>query len=374
MLLRGPLDNDSRVNKEIESLGKFGHEVTILSINGSHHGTADSRVLSYNAKKRILPGVSSILLFFKFLSFAASCYKDHVVIHAHDLNTLPVAVLVRWLNFNRTVSIVYDTHEYAQNDVPNESRFNQYCKFVYEKFFIKFSDHVITVSDAIANEYTVQYGISKPDVILNCPPMSSPGRASNYFRQRFDINLDQRVFLYQGALCPGRGIDSLLDAFNSFEESGPVIIFMGYGEMRSEIEFYQSSSNNIFYHEAVSPKLLPEFTSAADVGIAFIEDCCLSYRYCLPNKLFEYLMARLPVLVSNLPEMKKMVLDYGVGFVAETGSAEDLSVAINRADEAFTEFPIKRLEYASSVFNWEAESLKLKDIFSRIESYHFLIE
>ena len=77
-------------------------------------------------------------------------------------------------------------------------------------------------------------------------------------------------------------------------------------------------NERIHYHESVSSKILNEYTCSANIGICLIEDLCLSYKFCLPNKFFEYAMAGLPILVSDLPEMRKLVEEYDCGVVCDS--------------------------------------------------------
>ncbi|MBF4328677.1 glycosyltransferase, partial [Vibrio anguillarum] len=107
-----------------------------------------------------------------------------------------------------------------------------------------------------------------------------------------------------------------------------VLVCMGYGPLEALIQEKAHQQSTIFFHPAVTPDVLLNYTSSADYGVSFIEDSCLSYRYCLPNKMFEYLMAGLPVLTSNLFEMKRLVEIEGVGIVAEENTVEGFRKAI----------------------------------------------
>jgi glycosyltransferase involved in cell wall biosynthesis len=113
------------------------------------------------------------------------------------------------------------------------------------------------------------------------------------------------IFLYQGGLGKGRGIEILLSAFVKNSNLTQAIIFMGYGPLEKEITLLAEEHENVFFHHAVSQSDLLSFTSSADVGVLFYENNCLNHYYCSPNKMFEYLMAGIPVITSNLFEIKK---------------------------------------------------------------------
>ena len=112
---------------------------------------------------------------------------------------------------------------------------------------------------------------------------------------------------------------------------------------------------NIYFHKAVSPDVLLDYTSSADFGISTIEDSCLSYRYCLPNKMFEYLMAGIPVIVSNLYEMKRLVESNMVGTVAKENTSDVLKEAIKEAEDMLKSGNFK-------VFNSLEEYKKAMDV------------
>ncbi|MBF4377114.1 glycosyltransferase, partial [Vibrio anguillarum] len=122
--------------------------------------------------------------------------------------------------------------------------------------------------------------------------------------------------------------------------------------------------STIFFHPAVTPDVLLNYTSSADYGVSFIEDSCLSYRYCLPNKMFEYLMAGLPVLTSNLFEMKRLVEIEGVGIVAEENTVEGFRKAIELSLNQDYEEIQKNVFSARKKYCWEEQEQVLREIYN----------
>lgn len=375
MLLRGPLDNDSRVKKEIQSLTQSGHEVFIVSVNSKNVNNIYNYVHKWDAKRRVFPGISAILSFFSFLLFSLNKYKDHRVIHCHDLNTLPTAVLIKFLNFKKKIDIVYDSHELAINDVPNEKKIRKAYKFIIELFFIRFCKKVICVGNLIGQKYSQLYKIELPSIILNCPPLETSYNESNskyskkdFFREKFKIKPTQKIFLYQGLLNKGRCIEMWLDVFKHFNHNDPVIVFMGYGDLKNTIKACQAKGENIFYHDAVSPEVILDYSSSADIGISCFEgNLSESLRLSLPNKLFEYMMAGLPVIVSSGPEMVKIVQKYQVGFVLHSNNTKEANGLIEEIKNNDLTFFPKNLYKASLVFNWENQSKVLNNIYNGIK-------
>ncbi|KZZ11328.1 hypothetical protein A3750_06470, partial [Oleiphilus sp. HI0079] len=286
------------------------------------------------------------------------------VIHCNDLNTLPVGALIKLVRFGR-VKVVYDAHEYEINQKPGQSKSSIKLLFFIESLFIRFANRVITVSDSIANEYQRLYKIQKPELVRNCPPYTA-AKSTDIFRETFSLRPDQRIFLYQGGLTAGRGLSDLLTLFKSYNDDSKVLVCMGYGALDISVKKASDLCDTIFYHPAVKPDVLLSYTGSADFGISFIEDSCLSYRYCLPNKMFEYFMAGLPVIVSNLPEMRKFVLETEAGFVTSQNNLQGLSEAVDLAMNC--DYPkVKANALAVSTLNcWEVEELVLIKVYREL--------
>ena len=142
---------------------------------------------------------------------------------------------------------------------------------------------------------------------------------------------------------------------------------MGYGELEEQIIKASNAENNIYFHKAVAPDILLDYTSSADFGISTIEDSCLSYRYCLPNKMFEYLMADLPVIVSNLYEMKRLVENNNIGVVAKENTPQGLKQAKGEAIKLDKDELNKNIQKVKQVYNWEEQGKVLLKAYKELE-------
>ena len=360
--------NDSRVLKTSNSLIQFGYRVTVVAIHNKglveEEMIGDINVDRVKLTSRPWPKYKPIQ-FLKYLEFVCRAfwrYQNVDVIHCNDLNTLPVGLLIKLVG--KHVKVVYDCHEY-ETEMNGLKGFEKKVKKILERLLIRFSDQVITVSDSIADEYVRLYGIAKPSLVLNCPPNQHIAEY-NIFRETFGIRKDQNIFLYQGGFSKGRGIEICLEAFERVSSDKNVLVCMGYGPLENLIEEKSKLSNNIYCHPAVSPQVLLKYTSSADYGIAYMEDTCLSYRYCLPNKIFEYMMAGLPVLVSNLYEMKRLVEAHQVGVVAGENSVKSFKQAVDISINLNYRKTAKNALKASEIFCWEAQEKVLREVYRGI--------
>ncbi len=359
--------NDSRVLKTSLTIMSLGLDVLVVALHNDglaeHDVVNGVKVHRINLMSRSWPKLKliQIIKYIEFVWRAVRICRGCSVIHCNDLNGLLPGVLIKWLN--KGVKIVYDSHEFAINDVPNESWWSIRVKYILERFFIRFADEVIVVSQSIAEEYARLYSIKKPHIVLNCPPYVEQPKM-DLFRQTFGIRPDQAIFLYQGALSKGRGIELLLQAFEQRQDDRCVLVCMGYGPLEAMVQELAHRSSLIFYHHAVQHNVLLTYTSSADFGISLIEDSCVSYRYCLPNKLFEYLMAGLPVIVSDLPEMRRLVLAESVGLVVKGGTLNEFDSAVEQLlamDKTQTVLNVQRVR---KKYCWESQERMLKTAYT----------
>lgn len=351
--------NDTRVLKEALSLNNSGYEVNVVAlheepllVNENIDGVSIHRI---RLNTRFWPKIK-IFQIFKYMEFLGRFiikYRDVDIIHCNDLETLPIGIIIKKF-FNKEALVIYDAHEYEINQIPNQSKLSIKLLYWLEKFLIKDADAVITVSESIASEYKKIYSISDPGVVLNCPNYSEIKR-NNIFRQKFGISDKTKIFLYQGGLGTGRGIEILLDSFANLGDQNKVIVFMGSGPLEIKIKEYQRGYKNIFYHDAVPPSELLNFTSSADYGILFYENTCVNHNLCSPNKMFEYIMAGIPVISADLYEMKRLLQMYGIGIVASANDVDGFLKAVKQTDEIdYTDLQLN-VKKAAGQFNWEQQ-------------------
>ncbi len=360
LVLFSGFKNDSRVLKEALSLNKYGFKARVVCVMEDglapfdvEHGIPVRRLAIGKAGgKNKIRQLSRYLRF--YFKTAALCRHDSIV-HCNDLNTLPVGFLLRLL-YNPKVKIVYDAHEY-ETETNWLSGYRKGLTRLLEKTLIGIADIVITVSQSIAQEYERLYGIEKPLLVLNAPPLESVTH-DDTLRQALGIPAAKKIFLYQGGLTQNRGVEALLEAFSAMRLDA-VVVFLGYGDLAPMIIERAATSDAIYYHEAVPFKDLLRFTASADFGLSLIENSCLNYYYCLPNKLFEYAMADIPVLVSPLYEMKKAVEENGIGIVLADHSAAAIAEAVARALKTPCAHYSERLKSFRERYNWEAQEKAL---------------
>jgi len=373
-IIASEFKNASRVLKQTKSL--VNSEVVDNVYIAALHLEGLDKEVNYGDKrelKRFSLRSRKLSKFFlvqliKYVEFCISIYfhyknKNVGMVNIHNLSMLPLGVL---LKYRYNAILIYDAHELEAERNGLIGIRKKISKWI-EKTLIKYVDMTIVVSESIADWYEKKYDIQRPVVVLNSPKKRVINK-TNIFREELSIRDDQKILIYQGGLFHGRGINLILDAFKSRTSDGIVVVFMGYGGLEKEIKDAAAQYPNIFFFPAVNPDVVLEYTSSADVGLSLIENTCLSYYYCMPNKLFEYSMAGLPVLVSNMKDMSEMVISNNMGVVVDNYT----SIAINKAIDNFLNKDLdvmKENAYRAACENsWEVQEKKM------LNAYHVLLK
>jgi glycosyltransferase involved in cell wall biosynthesis len=296
--------------------------------------------------------------FFNLRLFIFLLTRKQDLLISIDLDTLAANYLVSRM---RKIPLLYDSHEYF-TEVP-ELIGRPRVKRIWEQIEKKTLPNIrnaITVSESIAKTYQKKYQVSF-QVVRNVAERRVPIHDQE-FHTRYTANYK---IIYQGALNVGRGLELMIHAMKHMSDTS--FFIAGDGDIRQElIELVHelNLTDRVHFLGRLLPDLLYKVTCQCNMGISLEEDMGLSYRMSLPNKLFDYIQARIPVLCSDLPEMSKLVRTYGIGQVLETRSPEALAKkAIHLLQNKKLQKELKaKLEEASLSLCWENEKEKLIDI------------
>lgn len=366
--------NASRVLKEAETISRFStiNHVFIAALCGQNtkkFEKVNSKITinRFELKSRNL-GKNFFFQCVKYFEFSLRIilyylHKDVKVINVHSVKLLPLGYLLKSMYHAK---YIYDAHE-LETETHGLTGLRKKLLKLIERILIKKADQVFVVSESIADWYQSEYGIKRPTVLLNAPRYTASSYG-NYFRNKFAVRNDQKIVLYQGNLKPNRGIEELIAAFIDRENKSPVLVFMGDGTLKEWILNVSARCPNIFLHDAVPPENLLNYSASADLGIHLIPNTCLNHNFCMPNKLFEYLMAGLPVLVSDVKEMRKFVEKYQVGISLDAYGAGAINAAIDRILTIHHNRFARNTVIASLENSWEAQEKKMLTEYMRVLS------
>ena len=279
---------------------------------------------------------------------------------ANDLDTLPANYLASRI---KCTPLVYDSHEYF-TEVP-ELIGRPVIKAIWtgiEKLLVPRVEAAYTVCDSIAEVYRDLYKVNFK-VIRNLPVCSDWEASLAEPKAETEF---AKIILYQGALNLGRGIEAAIRAMQYLD--GAELWLAGDGDLTEQLKKMVAElklDQKVKFLGRLPLTDLSQITRQADLGISLEEDLGLNYRYALPNKLFDYIQAGVPVLVSNLPEMKKIVDHYQIGAIAETHQRKELAEIMKTAlfDQEKRLLWKQNLQRAAKELCWEKEKEILKRVY-----------
>ena len=286
--------------------------------------------------------------------------KGVTIVNCHTLSVLSLGVVFKFLFGSK---LIYDAHELETETVGSHGIRRRLAK-VLERLCIDYCDAMVVVNDSIAEWYRKKYDVDSVHVIKNVP-YRYENRVDNpqLLKEIFGIQPDEILFIYQGILSEQRGVNVLLDAF-SRSDSKRHIVFMGFGPFECKVKQYAELYQNIHFQPPVNPSDVLFYSASADIGVHLIENTCLNHYYCLPNKVFEYIMSGLPIIVRDFPEMAKIVKKAKCGWIV----SEDKSILELIQNLTMEEIKAKKVnvqKYRKQI-GWEQEESKLQEIYAEL--------
>ena len=364
-----PITNESRIEREvatIESLGIFTSiEVAGVAAVGlpttellGDHGVV-RRFASEAGSHGVLARAGKTVAFRRAVFDHYS--SQHVsVINCHSVAALPLCVALKRAT---GASLVYDTHE-LETEASAAIGLRRPIYKLVERRGIQHVDHTFTVTESIEDWYRDTYGLTSIDTVYNFPSREQTSETGDkqYFRAKFGLSDKQRIYLYQGVLGPGRGIEVVARAFRESLIQDGVLVLLGYGPLESDIREWAATSSRIFFHPAVPPRDLGSLTGTADVGLVpTVGSQCLSYYYSAPNKMFQYWSAGIPVIASPLPEHARFLGRYPAGVLMESDTIGSFLAALRALDKLDPVTTAAGIAKAKEELCWET----YEELFSR---------
>jgi glycosyltransferase involved in cell wall biosynthesis len=210
-----------------------------------------------------------------------------------------------------------------------------------------------------------------PAILLNAPAAAQPqetGWGNDLLRQELKIPSDKRILLYQGAFSLYRNLEDLIAAMALVESEDVVLVMMGpdadrLPELETIADDTGTLGRRVLFRDPVPQSVLLSYTVGADVGIVPYPAVDLNSRYCTPNKLFEFIVASVPILANDLPELRKFVHDTGFGQVHRLEGAPAIAAAIDAMFRSDLQPYRDRLAARRDEFTWEAQGKKLVELY-----------
>ena len=355
------LSTDQRVDKVCKTLKKCGYNVLLVGRKKKNSLPMENRMYKTHRMKLIFEKEAVFYAEFNIRLFFFLLFHKSDILISNDLDTLLPNFLISKI---KRIPLVYDSHEYFIG-VPELEK-NGFARKIWlaiEKWIFPKLKHVFTVNQSIAELYQKQYNINI-NIVRNIPLKRLTTISKT--REELGLPMDKKIIILQGAgINIDRGVEELVQSMQWIKNS--ILLIIGNGDI---IESLKTKTDELQLNEKVkfinrlTYNELINYTANADLGLTVDKDSNLNYKFSLPNKLFDYISAGIPVLASNLPEVKRIVEKYKVGEILYSHKPEIMAQTI----ENMLNNKEKLLEYkantkiAATELCWENEEIELNKV------------
>mgnify|MGYP001329985708 CR=1 FL=1 len=352
---------DDRIfHKELKTLANAGYKVTLIAPHDKKEAIGNIEMVPIpKARNRFeRMAISTLRALYLALKEKADIY------HFHDPELIPAAFIIKLLTGRK---VVYDVHEdYKQKMLSYEWINKRYRKFVsiildmLEKKFSTYFDYVITADSYVQSRFRRR----KVEIIANYPPLS--------FSAGLECTRNNTTFklIYVGGISEDRGIVMIIESLKYLKNKN--INFEVFGNTDNPMLLnLLNNTEKVKYFGVVPWQEVSKHLANADVGLVLLQPVP-AYFYCPGEnivKLFEYMSVGLPIIISNFPKLKKLILDIGCGIPVDPTNPEEIAKAI----EYLIEHPEEAKQMGENgrkavleKYNWEHEEKKLLRIYDEL--------
>jgi len=353
---------DQRVNKVARTILSSGVSVALVGRIRKGSFPVGTNPFKITRFRMVFNRGALFYACFNFRLFFFLLFRKMDLLLANDLDTLPANYLVSRI---KRIPLVYDSHEYFTGvpELQDRKIVKGIWKWIEKRIFPNLK-YIYTVSQSIADLYKEEYN-REVKVVRNLSPGWKP--VNKPYRSELGIAEGKRILVLQGSgINIERGAEEAVEAMLYVENA--ILLIIGEGDvidqLKKSVDQMDLSGKILFINKMPYAKLL-EYTSLGDVGLTLDKDTNLNYRYSLPNKLFDYIQARVPVLASKLVEVEKIIRNYEIGELIDSHEPKHIAEKLNfmlDSEDKRREWK-RNLEQAAEELCWENEEGKLIEIF-----------
>lgn len=363
------LSTDQRVHRAALTLYQQGYDVLLLgrllknSLELNDRPYKTKRFKLWFNKGPFFYANYNLRLFFFLL------FRKCDILLANDLDTLLPNYLISKI---KSIILVYDNHEYYTGvpELMNRPLIRAIWKSI-ERFIFPKLKYVYTVNQSISDLYEKEYHV-KVGIIRNVPLTESLNLSLSkiQLREKLAIPMNKFVIILQGnGINVDRGGEEAVAAMKYIDDA--ILLIAGNGDVIEDLRKLTAQlklSEKVIFKSRMPYKDLMEYTTCADLGLTLDKSNNINYRLSLPNKLFDYIQAGVPILASNLVEVKKIIQHYDIGVVIENVVPLALATKINEIiiDEQIQSLWKENLKQAAQDLNWENEKNILIQLFKNL--------
>lgn len=324
------LESDPRVNRQIRWL-KESYRVVTLGLAAPGVEGVDHLAGEMRSKNKL--GKLGTLLKLVTRSYERHYWNRHHIQHAlellapvqadviiaNDIDSLPLA-----LKAAKGAKVFFDAHEYSPREFEEQWKWRLLYQGFYEylcRTYLPKADSMVTVCQGIAEAYKSHFNV-EPGVITNAPSHAplEPRPVGSKIRM-----------IHHGAALPNRKIENMVRMMDQLDDRFELDLMLTSPHGPSYLEYLKGMATNprIRFLDPVPMPRIVETISAYDMGLYLLEPSSFNNAMALPNKLFEFIQARLAIAIGPSPEMARIVREHECGVVAPDFQASSLAASLN---------------------------------------------
>ena len=294
------------------------------------------------------------------------------ICHAHDLDTLMTALLAKRALGPENLSVVYDSHEIACEEYGDMAYMARAWRIFQERRWIKGADAIIAAWPGVSDYFYAHYGRRVDAIVLNAPCIGVPVKAKP-IASFVKMAPGEKLVVFIGAIRHDRGVFVLLVALSLVDNWH--LAFIGPSNPVIERELTKRAieldvSDRVHLMGLVPFDQVVNAVASADASVLLNENTSMNFDLALPNKLFESVLAGIPIVVGGLSAPSQFVVEQKVGFVVDQQDPKSIAAALNKimADPGAMRPSPERLAVLRETFGWGAQEAKLLDVYDGIRA------
>ena len=279
--------------------------------------------------------------------------KQHYdFIYVADLHMLPMIVALK-----KKAKVIFDAREYYPLQYGDNLNFRllekQECIRILRQT-LSFCDKVLTVSPGLAKAYQENFGVT-PVLVYSLP---------NYQHEYISNTADNTIkILYHGMANRNRKLENYINVLEHLEINAELHLYLLGDKMYiEELEEYARENRKVHFHQPVAFKDIISTVNQYDIGICYYEPTSFNLKHCLPNKLFEYIQARLVIAIGPSPDMTEIVNKYQCGIISKDFTIDALALELNLLTRTKVNVIKENSDMAAKDFCFEREEIKFTNI------------
>jgi glycosyltransferase involved in cell wall biosynthesis len=355
---------DQRVNRVAGTLLQEGAEILIVGRQLRNSMSCNHLPYPVRRFRMIFNKGPFLYAFFNIRLFLYLLFRKVDILVANDLDTLLANYLVSRI---RKVTLIYDSHEYFTGVPEIQNRpFVRKVWQTIEKWIFPKLEHIYTVNQSIARIYEEKYNVNV-GIVRNVS--CKWNRSGNCSRNQLGLPANRFIIILQGSgINIDRGAEEAVLSMQYLDNT--ILMIIGDGDIVKNLKQMvseQGLQSKVMFMEKVPYNILMNFTCAADVGITLDKDTNLNYKYSLPNKLFDYIQAGVPVLASKVVEVENIIKSYNIGDIIDNHNPEHIASKLKNMFSDMDRMQLwkKNLHIAGEELCWENEQGKIIEIFRK---------